>query len=98
MQVGDKVEIGFPESALVKGAAYMYLFPLIGLLFGSLLSNLVYHSMGGEGELAAIVGGGLGFIGSLMWLKRRFSNHTPTGSQQVSLIRHLGGAIQIHQP
>lgn len=98
LQVGEQVEIGFPESEIVKNAAKMYLIPLLAMLLGSVLANLVYHSMGGQGEIAAILGGALGFVGSLLWLKRGFAHSAQSRSQQVTLIRQLGAAIQIHQP
>ncbi|MBE3798583.1 SoxR reducing system RseC family protein, partial [Vibrio parahaemolyticus] len=39
VQVGQVVEIGFPESSLIKSAMAVYLLPLFGLILGAMVGH-----------------------------------------------------------
>lgn len=46
--VGDEIEIGIPQSSLLKGAMLVYLFPLAGMLMGALLGAEIFANNGIE--------------------------------------------------
>jgi sigma-E factor negative regulatory protein RseC len=54
--IGDNVQLGVPEAALLSGSAVVYLLPLLAMIGGMLLAG----SWGG-GDAAAAVGALLGF-------------------------------------
>ncbi|MDR0217975.1 MAG: SoxR-reducing system protein RseC [Enterobacteriaceae bacterium] len=61
LQPGQKVEIGIPESSLLRSAMLVYLTPLLGLFLGGLLcqfwvANQLWICLGG------ILGGMIGFV------------------------------------
>lgn len=79
VQVGEQVQIQIAEKGLLHGALMMYLLPLLGLIAGAGLVNL----MAGPAWLEIISGlGGLtiGFI----WLRHYFKYHQD--SMQTQLI------------
>lgn len=66
---GDQVVIGVPESALLRAAAAAYLVPLIALILGAIGGQALAGLLDfGLTELAATLGGVLGFLLSLRWL------------------------------
>ncbi len=70
VHAGDCVVLGIAEDALLKGSFAVYLVPLLGLIAGALVTNL----LAGGGDLAALVGGGAGFVAGLSWV-RGFGGH-----------------------
>ena len=87
------VEIGFPESSLIKSAMAVYLLPLFGLILGAVIGNFLLAPLtGGEGItiLASVL-----FTAGGMWLAKRVSRPLEDESKrQVTLIRVLGEPIQ----
>ncbi|MDR0805185.1 MAG: SoxR-reducing system protein RseC [Enterobacteriaceae bacterium] len=61
LSVGQRVELGIPESSLLLSALLVYIVPLLGIL---LCSSLCYFLIGSDiaAVLGAIIGGVLGFI------------------------------------
>lgn len=93
VHVGQVVEIGFPESSLIKSAMAVYLLPLIGLIFGALIGHFVLAPVtaGGEGIiiLASVM-----FAAAGVWLAKLVSRPLEDESErQVTLIRVLGDPI-----
>ncbi len=94
VQVGQVVEIGFPESSLIKSAMAVYLLPLFGLILGALLGHLVFAPIIAGGEGVIILSSVL-FSAGGVWLAKRVSKPLEDESQrQVTLVRVLGEPIQ----
>jgi sigma-E factor negative regulatory protein RseC len=66
---GEAVVVGLPEGALLQASGAAYLVPLLALLLGAGLGQL----LGGpeSGELAAALGGLTGLLLAGFWLKLR---------------------------
>lgn len=69
VSAGDRVMVGVSEGAFLKGALGLYLLPLLGLFFGSILGDAVAAWFAVPADAAAIVGGALGLTGALALLK-----------------------------
>lgn len=65
-QVDDQVEIGLPEDALLKGATWVYLMPLFGLIGGGVLFSYLFNTPSNNSDAIAILGSVLGFAISLI--------------------------------
>ena len=70
-QPGERVVIGLQELALVRGTLAVYLVPLAGLFAGGLAGEVISRLPGsaGSGELAAVLGAGLGLWAGLAWAR-----------------------------
>lgn len=66
LAAGDRVVIGLAETTLVKAAATMYLVPLGGIVLGALSAR----GLAGTGDASAIIGGALGFLVALAFVRR----------------------------
>ena len=89
---GDQVIIGVPESAFLKGSLLAYLMPILALILGAYLGEVLFA---GEGQVAAIVGGVGGLFAALYWLRRRFRNPIYHSRYQPRMLRRLerGGVV-----
>jgi sigma-E factor negative regulatory protein RseC len=67
--VDDQVEIGIPEEALMQGVFWVYILPLLGLFSGGVAAIQCF----GPGDLQAIIGAALGFVLSLLAVRRFLS-------------------------
>lgn len=69
LSVGQRVELGIPESGVLLSALLVYLVPLLGIL---LFSSLFYYLIGSD--LAAIagaaIGGVLGFLAAHFYARK----------------------------
>ncbi|ARV73534.1 SoxR reducing system RseC family protein [Vibrio campbellii] len=94
VKVGQVVEIGFPESSLIKSAMAVYLLPLFGLILGAVIGNFLLAPLTAGGEGITILSSVL-FAAGGMWLAKRVSRPLEDESKrQVTLIRVLGEPIQ----
>ena len=94
VKVGQVVEIGFPESSLIKSAMAVYLLPLFGLILGAEIGNVLLTPLTASGEGMTILSSVL-FAAGGMWLAKRVSRPLEDESKrQVTLIRVLGEPIQ----
>ncbi|MCR9909182.1 SoxR reducing system RseC family protein [Vibrio campbellii] len=94
VKVGQVVEIGFPESSLIKSAMAVYLLPLFGLILGAVIGNFLLAPITAGGEGITILSSVL-FAAGGMWLAKRVSRPLEDESKrQVTLIRVLGEPIQ----
>lgn len=70
VQPGDRVLVGLREDALVKGSLSIYLLPLAGLFAGAMLGKSIgLHLFSITTDIAAIIGGLFGLIGTFAFLK-----------------------------
>ncbi|TPW16905.1 MAG: sigma-E factor negative regulatory protein RseC [Halothiobacillaceae bacterium] len=86
--VGDRVQLGLKEDALVKGSFAVYAVPLVALFAGALLGEwLTQQLWQGESELLTIVMALAGLGGSTLWL-RYFTRHIRyDGAYQPVMLR-----------
>lgn len=73
VQVGQVVEIGFPESSLIKSAMAVYLLPLFGLILGAMVGHFLLTPLTAGGEGIVILASVL-FAGGGMWFAKRYQN------------------------
>jgi sigma-E factor negative regulatory protein RseC len=67
---GEAVVVGLPEGALLHATGAAYVVPLLALLLGAGLGQLL------SGELAAALGGLIGLLLAGLWLKHRRDDRT----------------------
>ncbi|MGR5410555.1 SoxR reducing system RseC family protein [Vibrio sp. PNB22_4_2] len=94
VKVGQVVEIGFPESSLIKSAMAVYLFPLFGLMIGALIGHAAFAPLTGGGEGVIIITSVLFAAGGMFVAKCVSRPLEDASKQQVTLIRVLGEPIQ----
>jgi sigma-E factor negative regulatory protein RseC len=70
LHVGDSVDIGLDEQVFLKLTLLMYLLPLFALILSAVLGEVLATFLLIENELLTISFAALGFITSLMLLKR----------------------------
>ncbi|WP_423839865.1 SoxR reducing system RseC family protein [Vibrio mytili] len=93
VQVGQVVEIGFPEDSLIKSAMAVYLLPLLGLIIGAMLGHFLLLPIVAGGEGIVILSSFV-FAAGGVWIAKRLSRPLEAQSkQQVTLIRILGEPI-----
>lgn len=79
-KIGDEVLVGVAENALVQVSLLMYLLPLLMLLLGAILAEVVSARLGLEAELATLLGGASGFTLAVVLVRQlmqrgRFATH-----------------------
>lgn len=79
LQVGEQVQVQIAEKELLHGALMMYLLPLLGLIGGAALVNVV----SGPAWLE-IIGGVSGLIAGFIWLGRYFSQNQHNMQTQLT--------------
>lgn len=85
VQPGDRVLIGLPEEAIVRGSCRVYLMPLAGLFVGAGLGQALLPS---AADLAAASGGLLGLAATVFFLA---INRVPeTARIEPLVLRKLG--------
>lgn len=70
--VDDQVKIGIPEESLMRGIVWAYMVPLSGLFLGAYLGLSLFPDV--SHDLTAIVAGSIGFISSLLIVRRFLSS------------------------
>lgn len=71
VRTGDCVVLGVPEQALLKGSFVIYALPLLCLLLAALGTHLLFaDATPGWRDLAALIGGTVGFGVGLFWARR----------------------------
>jgi sigma-E factor negative regulatory protein RseC len=84
---GERVVIGIPEQALVKGSFMIYMLPLLfligGAFFGSYLDNLLSW---GHKDAASMFFGLLGLFGSFRFLQKYYTRKSGQQSQYQPVI------------
>lgn len=60
IEIGQWVEIGIADDAIIRASWLVYILPLLGLIFGSSLANSLLGA-----EVYSILGGGIGFFAAL---------------------------------
>lgn len=68
-RVGDSVVLGIEERALLLGSLMVYILPLIAMLGGGLLGEVLAPQWGLEAEGPSLLFGALGLVGGFLWLR-----------------------------
>ena len=69
VRVGDKVILALDESALLKGAVLIYLFPLIAMIMGALLGETCSNLFAISSEWLTVSFGVAGLVGSQLVIR-----------------------------
>ncbi|NMV11690.1 SoxR reducing system RseC family protein, partial [Vibrio parahaemolyticus] len=94
VKIGQVVEIGFPESSLIKSSMAVYLLPLFGLIIGAMFGHFLLAPLTAGGEGIIILASVL-FAAGGMWIAKRVSRPLEDeAKRQVTLVRVLGEPIQ----
>ena len=81
VEVGDTVVLGIDESALVKGALLLYLFPLIAMLVGGIIGDYGSRALGIHHELFQIILGVAGLASAIALT--RYSKQSQLFQQRI---------------
>lgn len=85
---GERVVIGIPEQALVRGSFMIYMLPLLSLILAALLGAQLNDALGwssrdGVSIVFAVAGLGL----SIAWLKKYMLNESKESRYQAVILR-----------
>ncbi|MEH2922592.1 SoxR-reducing system protein RseC [Samsonia erythrinae] len=69
LEPGQKVELGISEGRLLFSAVLVYFVPIVGLLCGAAIFQMLLSTDLGA-VIGALLGGGLAFIGVRRWAKQ----------------------------
>ena len=81
-RVGDQITISMPQSSIALAALLGYLLPPVGLLLGAVIAAGSF-----DGDAAAVLGAGLGFVAGLL-LARLISHFTFDRGLAPSVCNH----------
>lgn len=85
---GDRVLVGVREDALVRGTLSIYLLPLVGLFGGAIFAKSIgFNFFSITTDIAAIIGGSCGLIGTLAFLK--FTGRLSRSEMQPVVLRKI---------
>jgi sigma-E factor negative regulatory protein RseC len=98
-QPGEEVVVGLSEDALVGAAFATYLVPLAALIVGAIAGSLLASAIAPwAAQGLSIVGGSLGFAGSLWWLGRFSRRRAADARYRPVILRRPGGTFSIQIP
>lgn len=63
-QVGDSVVVGIDESVIMRSTFYLYALPLLGLIMGTILADVLFNN-----QLVVMLGAMLGLALGFLWVK-----------------------------
>lgn len=86
-KVGDAVIIGIDEKLVLKSALLLYALPLLTMMIGALLSQLVQSDTATQKDLYAIIGAVLGLFLGFIWLKGHTTSQRYTIKNQPVILR-----------
>ncbi|WP_070970382.1 SoxR reducing system RseC family protein [Vibrio sonorensis] len=93
MNPGQVVEIGLPESSLLKSASIVYLVPLFAMIAGALFGQWIISPMINGGELPIILCSALSTWAGIGLAKKLSSHAESEASHKVVLLRKFGNPI-----
>ncbi len=89
LAVGDAVVIGIRESALLRGAVLVYLFPLLALFASAVAASALALA-----EPYVILVGAVGFFIACLIVRKRSQRATDDAALQPIVLRAMLGATQ----
>ena len=87
---GDEVILALSESALVRGSLAVYLVPLLGLIGGAGVGEMLGVRLAAEGELLSGLGALAGIALGLLWLRAFTGRIRHDPRYQARVIRRVG--------
>jgi sigma-E factor negative regulatory protein RseC len=97
-QPGDQVVIGMREGAFLRAAVAMYTLPLVAMIAGSIGAQwLAARSGATTTELASLLGGLLGLIAGLGWV-RRFARRSARDEAYQAVVLRRSGSARLYVP
>ncbi|MEA3640042.1 MAG: SoxR reducing system RseC family protein [Lamprobacter sp.] len=99
VRAGDEVIVGIPEGALLKAAVAAYMVPLVGLLAGALLGDLMLSDVAGVLDQGwPLLTGVLGFVAGLV-VTRLYSRRLATDPRwRAVLLRRVTQSLSVGLP
>lgn len=88
---GDWVVLGIKESALLKGAAAMYLAPLLGLFLVSGLAQFLFRLS----EPLSIASGIAAFVAVLFWVRSHFRKLASDPRYQPIMLKQTEAGVSV---
>lgn len=87
---GDEVRVAIPMHTIVLGSLFIYLLPIVGLLFGAALASMagVAESVVAAAAFAGLLAGG----GLVRFVSRQLHSHP---SVQPSVVERTGDAVTV---
>ncbi|HEC17075.1 MAG TPA: Fis family transcriptional regulator [Sedimenticola sp.] len=89
-QPGERVVIGFEETAVTKASLAIYVAPLAGFILFALLGQGIGQWLGISPEPAAVLGGVLGLSLGFLWLRRFAAKAGYDEKYQAVVLRRAG--------
>jgi sigma-E factor negative regulatory protein RseC len=89
-RAGDHVEIGLPSHSLLKLSLVVYFLPVVALVVGACLGNAWGPSFQSTPTSGAIVGGGIGLLGTyflMKWVNRGAGKRMEYRPRMTRIIR-----------
>jgi len=91
--VGEDVTLGIDDRVLLRSAVLMYLLPLLALIAGAVLGELLNTSLSvADEDYLPIITGMSAMTGMLWWLRRHSHVLAATGEYQPRILRRQGVA------
>ena len=98
-RVGDQVVIGIPESALVRGSLAAYLGPILAMMAGGALGELLANQwLAANPELVVLIFAASGFALGFAWLRWYARRAEQAGRMQARIVRRVDNAAVIRWP
>jgi len=95
-QVGEQVRFGLREEALLRGSLAVYLLPLLALMGGALLGEVLGPQWGwGDSEGPSLVLGGLGLAAGFWWVRGFGRAAGRDGRFRAVVLERLQGAAPV---
>ncbi|MDY6986810.1 MAG: SoxR reducing system RseC family protein [Thermodesulfobacteriota bacterium] len=85
-QVGDVVKISIQGSAFLKATFLVYMVPILALIAGTVLGYFLSKFLAGNKDLFVGIFGGLGLIGSFLWVRRKGNRLSPESEYLPEII------------
>ena len=86
---GDRVVIGFETGSLLKASFLLYIFPILGLIFGAVIGNEIASAIGLNREAASLTVGFLFLILAFMFVRQRGNQLAKNNQYRPKVIRIL---------
>ena len=87
-KVGDKVVVGIPEQALVKGSFMVYMLPLVALILGGIAGSTFSEWLQlGYSEGFSVIMGFVSFFLCFRWLRQYTFKYTHQADYQPIVLR-----------
>lgn len=95
-EIGNELVIGINDNALVKGSLLVYALPLILLLMGAVLGEMLAHAAGLNAELMSIVTAAAGFVLAMILIRASLSKSKFKNEMQPRMLRISQSKIIAH--